>query len=195
MNGSVPREHGNKGKTPHNLLPLVTRQYAETFIKNFAESNALLLPGRVPYYRDEEATLQLLPSHETRKTVYLEYREACENSDFPIMGMSSFCEFWKEKLPHIVIAKRMSDLCWVCQEGNTRLIRARAKNFEDVDNDYDKIVQKQKDHVVLAAEEQRYYRAQCESAKEHVQELVNSDNFDLFSAKPKCSFKGKAHFS
>ncbi|XP_066918891.1 uncharacterized protein [Clytia hemisphaerica] len=195
-NGLVPREHGNKRKSPHNSLPIETRQHAETFLVNFAEQNALLLPGRVPHYRDEEARLQLLPSHETRKTIYEKYREASDIVDLPIMGLSTFSEFWRARLPHIVIAKTMSDLCWVCQEGNTKLIRARAKNFEDEDDDYDQVLEEHKKHIVRATEEQRYYRAQCDKAKENAKELiVSSEKFDLFSPKPKCSFKGMAHFS
>ena len=196
-NGPVPREHGNKGKTPHNMFPFETRQNAEVFLKNFADSNALLLPGRVPHYRDEEAKLQLLPSHETKKTVYDEYRTACQNTDLPLMGFSSFCAFWNERLPHIVIAKTMSDLCWVCQEGNTRLIRARAKNYNDEDNDYDELVEEQKAHVIWAAEEQRYYRAQCEKAKEAAEELIlkSGGDYDIFKKKPNCSFNGMAHYS
>lgn len=195
-NGVVVREHGNKGKLPHNLKPLESRQYAETFLQCYAEINAMVLPGRVPYYRDEEARIQLLPSHETKKSVYLEYRAACACVDLPILGLSTFTEFWRERLPDIVIAKTMSDLCWVCQAGNARLVRERAKPFEDQDDQHDKAALEHSKHVVLAVEEQRYYRAQCDKAKEDAKKLViASENFDLFSQKPHCSFDGMAHYS
>ena len=112
------------------------------------------------------------------------------------MGLSTFKEFWRERLPHIVIAKTLTDLCWVCQQGNTKLIRARAKDLENESNEYDELVEEQRKHIVQSTEEQRYYRAQCQKAKEQSNQLIaSSENFNILSPKPKCSFDGIAHYS
>lgn len=198
--GPVAREHGNKGRLPHNTFSQATNEHAVSFLKNFAEVNAYYLPGRVPHYRDEDGAIQLIPSHHTKKSVHQNYLTACNEIDTRPMGFSSFRDLWKKHLPNIKIAKTMADLCWTCQQGNTKLIRARAKNaagnHTEADEEYDEVLREHEDHIIQSAEEIRYYRAQVEKAKEHAKILVqSSENFNAFESKPKCSFRGIAHFS
>ena len=49
--GLSPWCHGNLGKVPHHAVTLDDAKHAGTFLFEYAEMNALLLPGRVPGYK------------------------------------------------------------------------------------------------------------------------------------------------
>ena len=51
QHGLVPRRHGNSGKPSHNAITLDDAKHAVTFLFEYAEIKALLLPGRVPGYK------------------------------------------------------------------------------------------------------------------------------------------------
>ena len=64
-NDLVPRVHGNHKRLPHNTLPLEAAKHVLTFLQNYAEEHAILLPGRIPGYKRDD--IQLLPSSTTKK--------------------------------------------------------------------------------------------------------------------------------
>jgi len=45
-----------------------------SFVTNFAEQHALLLPGRVPGFKRSD--IRLLPSHETKASIWRKYETA-----------------------------------------------------------------------------------------------------------------------
>ena len=119
--GLVPRQH--RSHKPRRALRLADIQYVVTFITNYAEDHAILLPGRIPGYKRDDVIL--LPSSTTKKAVWEFYHAAAESdSDVRAVGYSSFCSLWEQLLPHIIICKRMSDLCWTCQQNSTMIMRA-----------------------------------------------------------------------
>ena len=59
QNGLVPRLHGNSGKAPHNAITLDDAKHAVTFLFEYAEVNALLLPGRVPGYKKTDIQVNI----------------------------------------------------------------------------------------------------------------------------------------
>ena len=61
----TPSEHKATGKKPQNTLPFIDIQRIAAFLANYAEENAILLPGRVPGYKCDD--IQLLPSSITKK--------------------------------------------------------------------------------------------------------------------------------
>ena len=63
--GLTTRQHGNKKRRPHNALSFAEVKRLIKFILNYAEDNAILLPGRIPGYKWDD--LQLLPSNTTKK--------------------------------------------------------------------------------------------------------------------------------
>ena len=159
-NGPIPRVHGNSKKLPHNVIDLVSTERARNFIENYALANAQPLPGRVPSYRDSDAKLLLIPSFETKESVYKKYKELCNDNNFDFLGLSSFGHLWKTQLPNVLITKPMGDLCWVCQQGNERLLRSHLNNNEDDEDDHEEAQDEQTAHIVEATQEARYYRAQ-----------------------------------
>ena len=80
-NGCTARVHGNKGKSFPNHLSFDDRVRVRNFIANYAETNAVLLPGRIPGFKRDD--LQLLPSSETKANVWRKYKIA--------MGESGTC--------------------------------------------------------------------------------------------------------
>jgi len=67
--GLVLRQHGNAHRLPHNTLPYECKEHVVKFLQNFAEANAILLPGHIPGYKRDD--VQLLPSSMTKKVFLL----------------------------------------------------------------------------------------------------------------------------
>ena len=63
--GLTTRVHGNTKKLPKHALKLDEVKNLVTFLSNYAEKNAILLPGRIPGYKRDD--LQVLPSSTTKK--------------------------------------------------------------------------------------------------------------------------------
>ena len=66
--GLTTRVHGNSKHIPKHALKLDEVKHVVTFLSNYAEKNAILLPGRIPCYKRDD--LQLLPSKITKKVVF-----------------------------------------------------------------------------------------------------------------------------
>ena len=64
-NGLSVRTHGNTRKSPHNALSFIQVSNIVKFIQNYAEQNAILLPGRIPAFKRDD--LKLLPSSDSKK--------------------------------------------------------------------------------------------------------------------------------
>jgi hypothetical protein len=73
-NGLVPLESKAGGQRPNTSISFEDTQKLVTFLQNYAEDHALLLPGRVPgVWKDD---VVLLPSSHTKAYVYLRYQDA-----------------------------------------------------------------------------------------------------------------------
>lgn len=64
VNGIAPRVHGNEEKLLSNTLSKSQVEYITAFISNYAEINAIELPGRIPGYRNDD--IKLVSSSETK---------------------------------------------------------------------------------------------------------------------------------
>ena len=64
-NGLETRIHGNKKQLPHNKMTHRAITNVVKFLQNYAEENAILLPGRMPGYRRDD--IKLLPSSRSKK--------------------------------------------------------------------------------------------------------------------------------
>jgi len=65
--GLEQREHGNKNNSPHNYSydRIVS---VHKFLSNYAEENAILLPGRIPGHKRDD--IKLLPSSRSKKVLH-----------------------------------------------------------------------------------------------------------------------------
>ena len=75
---------------PRHALRLCDIQYVVAFIRNYADDNTILLPGRIPGYKS--ADIVLLPSSTTKTAVWNLYHTAAESApDVKAVCYSSFC--------------------------------------------------------------------------------------------------------
>ena len=120
--GLVPRIHGHSGRTAPNALVLEDVRGIITFIMQYAETNAILLPGRIPGYKRDD--IQLLPSNTTKRAVWMLFQDSTISNSARCVSYSTFCKVWRNFLSHIVICTPMTDLCATCQKNNAAIIRA-----------------------------------------------------------------------
>ena len=121
-NGLAPRRHGNLRRLPSNAISYIDTQRVVEFLRSYSEANAILLPGRIPGYKRTD--IQLLPSSTTKRLVWQRYCAATANSTNQQVAYSTFCGIWRRVVPHIMVTKPMSDLCWVCQANSTAITRS-----------------------------------------------------------------------
>jgi len=77
-------------------MSLQSRERAVLFIQNFVVQHAVVLPGRVPSYKNPD--LLLLPSEYTKKSVH-ESNVASITDDEDKLPYSTFTEIWRQFLP------------------------------------------------------------------------------------------------
>ena len=120
--GLVPRIHGHSGRIAPNALVLEHVQSIVTFVMQYAETNGILLPGRILGYKRDD--IQLLPSSTTKRAVWLLFQESTTSLSARPVSYSTFCRVWRNFLGHVVVCKPMSDLCVTCQRNSTAIVRS-----------------------------------------------------------------------
>ena len=68
----ICRVHGNTHRIPHNSLTAEDVRNIVLYLRHYAEDNAILLPGRIPGYKN--CNMQLLPSSTTKSGVWSKYQ-------------------------------------------------------------------------------------------------------------------------
>ena len=121
-NGIVPRCHGNPRRLPKHVLSMECLRDPRKFLLNYAEQNALLLPGRVPGF--SRTDIRLLPSSTSKRRIWKVYKEAMERVDSQAVAYTTFCRLWQQLTPYLVLMKQMTDLCWECQKNSAAIQRA-----------------------------------------------------------------------
>ena len=184
--GLQSRRHGNVGRAPPNSHLFETRETVKNFIENYADNHGVILPGRIPGYRD--ASIILLSSAETKLNVYRFYKECCEKSELASVASTTFYDLWQQLLPWIVIAKPATDLCWRCQKNNTKIFNSS----NCTEGEKLVVLQDQLDHLDNAEKEREHYRKQCKEAQN---DLKNFPDYNKLGKYPPCSFDGTTHIS
>lgn len=121
-NGLESISHGNSNRLPHHGFTTDDLRNIVTFLTNFSEENAILLPGRIPGYK--RCDLQLLPTSLTKKEVWKRYIQACGTMTLRLASYCTFCRVWLKFTPLIIITTPKTDLCWTCQQNNRALMRS-----------------------------------------------------------------------
>ncbi len=73
------RLHGNLKRLPHNALSFVCVENVIRFLVNYAATNAILLPWRIPGYRSTD--IKLLPSSVSKRGIWKLYNDSAESDD------------------------------------------------------------------------------------------------------------------
>ena len=68
--------------------------------------------------------IQLFSSSETKMHVWRCFQRACEESNKQAVCYTKFNDLWKQFFPNVVVAKPMTDLCFICQQNTSKLVRA-----------------------------------------------------------------------
>ena len=100
-NGLTLRVHGNVKRLPSSACSAETVERVVKFIKNTAEAQALLLPGRVPGFK--RIDVKLLPSNLTKHGLWKQYADICTSMGQVSVGYSKFCDLWNQLCPFILI--------------------------------------------------------------------------------------------
>ena len=116
-NGLEPIIHGNSFHLPHHAFNTADLKNTTSFINNYAEANAILLPGRIPGYKS--CDLQLLPTHSTKRSIWESYIKACATMTF---RLASYRSFWMK------ITTPKSYLCWTCQKNSMNITMSANKS-------------------------------------------------------------------
>ncbi|XP_078365996.1 uncharacterized protein LOC144650219 [Oculina patagonica] len=185
--GLTSRTHGNTKQLPKNTLPYAVVEDVKLFLSNYAEENAISLPGRIPGYKDED--IKLLSSHETKIGVWRTFEVACKATEKQAVSYSKFVELWEQFHPNLVVAKPMTDLCLTCQQNTTKLLRAA--NLPD--REKSDCVREQQEHLNLALSEREHYKAACKEASDIFQAIENT--IELSETRAPCSTPGTMHYS
>ena len=117
--GIVPRTHANTSRLPKNTLNHEVLHRTVTFINNFAAEQAVSLPGRYPKCKDFK--VQLLPSSESKVSLWRRYKKASEDKNLSAARYTKFVDLWNSLTPYIAIMKPASDLCSLCQLNNGKI--------------------------------------------------------------------------
>ena len=120
--GLVPRIHGHAGRTAPNALVLGEVKGIITFVMQYVESNAILLPGRIPGYKRDD--IKLLPSSCTKRAVWVLYQESAASLSLRAVAYTTFCKVWRNFLADVVVCKPMTDLCETCQRNSAAIVRS-----------------------------------------------------------------------
>ena len=115
------------GRRPHNRFSHEVTEKVVKYITNFTEVHGICLPGRIPGF--SQSNIKLLPSHETKASVYRQDVESITSLDPEEVnvGYHKFCQLWRQLVPFIKVVKPMKDLCWYCQQSNSLIIKAANK--------------------------------------------------------------------
>ena len=126
--GLVPRVHGHTGRVAPNALVLEEVKGILTFVMHYVETNAILLPGRIPGYKRDDIKL---PSSCTKRAVWLLYQESATCLSLRSVAYTTFCKVWRNFMGDVVVCKPMTDLCETCQRNSAAIVRSFNKSEED----------------------------------------------------------------
>ena len=181
------RIHGNNKRLPHNTLPLAVAEDVKNFLSNYADENAVLLPGRIPGFKNED--IQLLSASDTKMHVWKSFKRACEESNKQAVSYTKFTDLWKQFHPNIAVAKPKTDLCFTCQQNTSKLLRAANLPEEEKSE----CVQAQQAHLNSVQTERELYRKVCEEAKCSFDTV--EDQIDIDERHNTCSLDITMHYS
>lgn len=128
-NGLQPIQHGNRFRLPSHAFTTHDLNSITSFLTNYAEDNGILLPGRIPGFKRSD--LVLLPTSNTKKSIWQCYVKSCGTLTFLLASYRSFCRVWQKHMPHIVITTPKSDLCWTCQQNSMNITAAANKTEQE----------------------------------------------------------------
>ncbi len=152
-NGMAPNVHESHKLTPKNAASLDQIKDIVSFLKRYAELNAIFLPGRYP--NQKNFSVKLLPSCDNRSVIYRKYEENCLAANKNPMGISTFNKTWTTFCGDILTMKPKNDLCEICQRNYTT--HAKIASTFQTDAAKLELINAMKDHLDNVAEERKIF--------------------------------------
>lgn len=116
---ALERIASKTSETTCHAMPFDATSYVLTFLENYAEENAILLPGRIPAYKRDD--IKLLPPNQK---IWEYYVECCKSVDIQAAAKTTFIGYWRMLAPQIKVGKPKTDLCWTCQQNNSLIMKS-----------------------------------------------------------------------
>ena len=185
-NGFTTRDHGNLNQVPRNPSKRFDenkRKMVEDFLKNQIMEHGIVMPGRIPYYKDYKSLR--FPPELNSTTLYKKYSEALDDEDLKV-SYPTFKLYWETSCPDIGISSKYSDLCGICSNGMVDLMEMAKVSDE---GERDKLKKnKCKDiisHIDQVAVARKDYKTRVALAKEDSSEEQLLLSFDFAQGKIK----------
>ena len=100
QHGLTPPIHGNTKRLPKHALTVEQVKGVVSYIYNYAETHALVLPVRIPGYKQTD--IKLLPCSTTKHKVWEEYTAGCAANNDRCIAYSTFTLLWRTLVPSII---------------------------------------------------------------------------------------------
>ena len=181
------RVHGNRKRLPHNALPQAVAKDVKNFLNNYADENAVLLPGRIPGFKNDD--IRLLSSSESKMSVWRSFQRACDETGKQSVCYTKFIKLWEQFHPELVVAKPMTDLCLTCQQNTSKLLRSASLP----DREKSECVLVQQEHLNCVQTERDLYRNACTESKNNFERLEGTLKLD--EQHNPCSLFTTIHYS
>jgi hypothetical protein len=125
--------------------------------------------------------------------VWLLYKEACEKAEKRTLAFTTFSWLWRKQVPHILVMKPMTDLCWFCQR-NTNLLLRSANQPDEVKS---AAIREAEEHLRVVGIERSHYKTTCDACKQSLRSYLESNNLPSLPSEPAepCSRPIAAHYS
>lgn len=183
--GHGPRMHKNVKRRPSHALGFERTALVHDFILNYASVHAIHLPGRTPQHW--KCDVKLLPTNCTKRSVFDDYVASCTTSGRMPVALTTFRQLWRTLLPFVAVMKPATDLCWMCQQGASKIKRCSEKGNND--DEKAAAISEYSEHLAKARQERSVYTAACESSKRTLSVDEKLDHH------PACSREDTMHYS
>ena len=185
--GILPNHHENTAsrKMLIKIDPNQQRREALTFILNYAQQNALQLPGRYVLSDGQFADLYLLPNQAncTRRDIYERYDQACSEIHCEAISFSLFSELWECQYPNVLTLNDRSELCFECRRYQQIMFSASSSEKVLNGNESAKIeaTQRYLEHLNFVRDETKHYHALIDQCRLNYEECMLKNTGDLES--------------
>ena len=181
------RVHGNRKRLAHNTLPQAVAKDVKNFLNNYADENAVLLPGRILGFKNDD--IRLLSSSESKMSVWRSFQRAGNETGKPFMCYTKFIKLWEQFPLEVIVAKPMTDLCLTCQQNTSKLLRSA--NLPD--SEKSECVLAQQEHLNCVQAEGDLYRNACNESRNNFERLEGT--IELDDKHEPCSLFPTIHYS
>ena len=132
----------------------------------------------------------MLPSSVSKRSVYLQYMKAKGTLTYRLAPETTFYKIWRKYLPHVIITKPMTDLCWKCQHNSAAIVRSLNSAMQNQSTVSDclmqspelfqhklsQVLERAKDHIDMVRRERNSFRSVLKETSHVLKQMFTSDD-------------------